>query len=234
MKRIVHYGYDLTPNTNLDDGYSDCVLDNTREPIVRDGREAFESHYPIEWCYPVFHRIDPSRSFGKPLLALLDRDCDSVSKWPTCDILQTLLVDLGLDDVRHPDENALIAFRSMFPIGVADCLAESYLKRSAFLKPCQDAARVVNNPFFYGFPNASERRLVEIAEIGGVRYALDRTKVVADPVVLADEVTMLAFGSLDLPEDPAARDALRKSIGEVLSDYGLIRQGRTDSLPDGN
>ena len=80
---------------------------------------------------------------------------------------------------------------------------------------------VLNNPFFHKDRNATERRLVEIAEDGGVRFALDRTKFLPAPEILAREIALLNHGFRDTKNVDAVRERLTVSIAETMEDWGL-------------
>ena len=81
---------------------------------------------------------------------------------------------------------------------------------------------VLNNPFFHKDRNATERRLVEIAEDGGVRFALDRTKFLPAPEILAREIALLNHGFRDTKNMESVREKLSASIAETMEDWGLI------------
>ncbi len=92
-----------------------------------------------------------------------------------------------------------------------------------------DVVRVLNNPFFYKDRNATERRLVEIAEDNGLRFALDRISVIPTPEVLAREIALLNYGAREPPGViDAVRERLSASIAETMEDWGLIP---TEILP---
>lgn len=221
MRQFIHYGYDLTPAVDVRK-IDDCIFDNMEEPVVRAGDEPFVSYHPIEWCYNVCSRVDPSRSLARALRIEIDRCHDRMSWWPVCDLLHELLVDMGFDFL-HPSPPDLVAFHSMFPFSAAECLAESYMKNAAYLARRPAVVRVINHPFFHRDRNASDRRLVEIGEWNGLRYAVDRTNVVAEPMVLADEIMMLNDMDLDDVEVLWRRNLLWSSIREALADGGLLQ-----------
>ena len=218
MKTVFHCGYDGKP---IEEWYDDCVFDNLSAPRVREGGEPFKSCYDIEWSYHVCNLVDPSRSIAKEVVELLGMDHNESSWWPVCDWLFQLCLDFGLDP-HQPSRTDRLAFLSMFPIGAADCFADSYMKRTGFLDRHRNIALVLNNPFFYADKNATERRLVEIAEDDGFLFALDRTKVLPSPQVLADEIAWMNHG-VQQPEAviPLAK-RLAPAIAEAMDNWGLI------------
>ena len=116
----------------------------------------------------------------------------------------------------------------MFPDGVAQALSACYMKDDRFLAKHTDVVRVLNNPFFYKDRNATERRLVELAEDGGMRFAVDRTKFLPAPEILAREIALLNHGFHDTKNVDAVRERLTVSIAETMEDWGLIP---TEILP---
>ncbi|MGN0844449.1 MAG: hypothetical protein ACI4QT_04420 [Kiritimatiellia bacterium] len=223
MKQIIHHGYDLTEHVNVEE-IDDCVLDNLQAPTIRTGSEPFTSYYSVEWFYDVCHRIDPARSLTRTLLNLFGREYDPRSKWPICDILHCLMSDLGFN-IQQPRKYEVVAFWTMIPVGIIQCLAESYWKNTAFFVRHENLFRVINNPFFYKNPGVSEHRLVEIGEMKGFRYAVDRTKIIAEPMVLADEMTMLNESNPDPAKVQMKRNDLSRSIKEILDNNGILTDG---------
>lgn len=221
MRQFIHYGYDLKPGVDVRE-IDDCIFDNMEESVVRAGDEPFVSYHPIEWCYNVCSRVDPSRSLARVLQVEIDRCHEKTSWWPVCDLLQELLLDMGFDFL-HPSDADLVAFHSIFPFRAAECLAESYMKNAAYLVRRPGIVRVVNNPFFHSDRNASDRRLVEIGEWNGLRYAVDRTKVHVEPMVLADEIMLLNDMDLEDVKVLWKRNLLWSSIKDVLTDNGLLQ-----------
>lgn len=221
MKQLVHYGYDMPQDVSKID---DCFMSNLDDPIVRSGDEPFKSYYTIEWCYHGYHTIDPSRSIARIVFEQMYLDNDSVSLWPACDRIGRLLYDLGFD-WRHPSKADSVAVWTMFPCGTAKFMAESYWKWSCYLLPYQNTPRVINNPFFYREKSASEKRLVEIAEENGFRYALDRSKYLASPDVFATEIALLNYGYKLPTKRDEAQQRLAKQIHENMANWGLIDTG---------
>lgn len=217
MKILTHFGYEAKSDVESID---DCRIDNTNEPVVRVGGEPFTSYYDVEWFYYVKHVIDPARSLVKPIRALLECDRDATSLWPICDILSRLLRDLEFD-LDHPTETDIVRFRTMFPGEAAECLANSYMKRAAYINQCEGYVRVLNNPSFHAKRNASDRLLVEIATENGVRYALDRSKCIASPEALATEIALLNYGYTQPTKVSEAERRLALQIREVMDDWGL-------------
>lgn len=218
MKILFHCGYDGKP---IEDMYDDCVFDNLAEPIIRDGGEPVKSCYDIEWSSHVSNLVDPSRSLAKGVVDLLNGGHDGISLWPACDCLSQLCRDLGLDPHR-PKRTDRFAFWTMFPKGAAECLADSYMKRTGFLGKTEETVLILNNPFFHADPNATEKRLVEIAENDGQRYALDRTKILPPPEVLAREIALLAHGFLHPEKVVPLAERLTPSIADAMSAWGLL------------
>ncbi len=224
MKVNFYCGYDGRPDESM---YDDCFLDNRQEPVVRSGGETFKSCYDIEWSYFVYHVIDPSRSRASPVLELMDWG-NWDSHWTTCDCISVMIADMGINR-RHPSREDAVAFWTMFPDGVAQALSACYMKDDRFLAKHTDVVRVLNNPFFYKDRNATERRLVEIAEDNGLRFALDRISVIPTPEVLAREIALLNYGAREPPGViDAVRERLSASIAETMEDWGLIP---TEILP---
>lgn len=217
MKILTHFGYEAKSDVESID---DCRIDNTNEPVVRVGGEPFTSYYDVEWFYYVKHVIDPARSLVKPIRALLECDRDATSLWPICDILSRLLRDLEFD-LDHPTETDIVRFRTMFPGEAAECLANSYMKRTAYINRCEGYVRVLNNPSFHAKRNASDRLLVEIATENGVRYALDRSRCIASPEALATEIALLNYGYTQPTKVSEAERRLALQIREVMDDWGL-------------
>ena len=217
MKILTHFGYEAKSDVESID---DCRIDNTNEAVVRVGGEPFTSYYDVEWFYYVKHVIDPARSLVKPIRALLECDRDATSLWPICDILSRLLRDLEFD-FDHPTETDIVRFRTMFPGEAAECLANSYMKRAAYINQCEGYVRVLNNPSFHAKRNASDRLLVEIATENGVRYALDRSKCIASPEALATEIALLNYGYTQPTKVSEAERRLALQIREVMDDWGL-------------
>ncbi len=218
MKELVHYGYDMPQDVSKID---DCFMSNLEDPIVRSGDEPFKSYYTIEWCYHGYHIIDPSRSIARIVIEQMDLDNDSVSLWPACDRIGRLLCDLGF--VWHcPSMADSVALWTMFPYGTAEFMADSYWKKSCYLESHQNVLRVINNPFFYREKSVSNRRLVEVAAENGFRYALDRSKYLASPDVLAEEIALLNYGYKLLEKKDEAQQRLAKQIRENMENWGLI------------
>ena len=228
MKEIVHDGYDMLHDVRGDVSRIDeCFMSNLDAPVVRVGSEPFKSYYPIEWCYFGYHTIDPSRSMVNMMIDQMNGKNDSCSHWPAADMFVFLIHDLGFD-YHHLTNADLVAFWTMFPIETADFLANSFFKRSAYLKENPETVRVINNPHFYVDPNPSERRLVEIAEENGFRFALDRAKVLPPPDVLAREIALLNYG-LSCPESVDIKvEELANSIAETMEDWGLVLQTKEE------
>ena len=95
------------------------------------------------------------------------------------------------------------------------------MKLRSFNHPHCNAVRVLNNPWFYRDVNAPERRLVEIATVGGFRFALDRACYIAQPSVLAKELALLNYGCNEPGKVDAVAERLTTEIAGVLDDWGL-------------
>ena len=217
FKEIVHWAYDMPQNYHALD---DCFMNNLGAPVVRSGAEPFKSYYSCEWSYHGYHMIDPSRSMAEMVLERIKFKANERGGWPACDMLGRLMVDLGLawDTVTKADA---LAFWTLFPAGTADYMADSYMKYSQYQQRNVTVLRVINNPFFYKDANAPERRLVEIAEVGGFRFALDRACCIAQPSVLAKELALLNYGCNEPCKVDAVAEGLTTEIAEVLDDWGL-------------
>ena len=216
MKEIVHTDYEGRPCPVDND---DCMLCNLEAPVVRSGDEAFKSYYAVEWCYYCHSAIDPSRSYVETLLKAMDERCSAENNWPASDAIHYLLRDLGYD-CEHLAKADLVAFWTMFPKGLSGFLSGPYMKLRSFNHPHCNAVRVLNNPWFYRDVNAPERRLVEIATVGGFRFALDRACYIAQPSVLAKELALLNYGCNEPGRVDAVAEGLTTEIAEVLDDWG--------------
>lgn len=216
MKEIVHTDYEGRPCPTDND---DCMLCNLEAPVVRSGGEAFKSYYAVEWDYYCCSAVDPARSFAQALIDVIER-CGDGNTWPECDVIHTLLWDLGFDCKRLTRVD-LVAFWTLFPKGLSEFVSLPYMKLGDFNSPHGNVVRVLNNPYFYKDANAPERRLVEIAEVGGFRFALDRACYIAQPSVLAKELALLNYGCNEPGKVDAVAEGLVTGIAEVLDDWGL-------------
>ena len=100
-----------------------------------------------------------------------------------------------------------------------------------YLEKHGETVCVLNNPFFHKDPNANERRLVEIAEDNGLRFALDRISVLPQPDVLAREIALLNHGFRDSRNVESVCETLTTSIAETMEDWGLeptLRNARSE------
>ena len=199
--------------------YGAAALVNLEEPIIRKGGVPFRNCYEIEeYCYRE-HIIDPSRSLVIPILKLLDGNVWN-PHWGVCRVLSVLIADMDVDS-WNPSLGDIIAFWTMFPDCVAEALSNCYAKKFGLLAKHGDVVRVLNTPFFHKDPNANERRLVEIAEDNGLRFALDRIAVIPPPETLAREIALLNHGLRDSENVEPVRARLAASIAETMSDWGL-------------
>ena len=226
MREIIHTDYDGRPCPCPAYG-DDCTLGNLGAPIVRSGGEPFKSYYAVEWGYYCHSEIDPSRSFVETMVKAMDEQCSESNNWPACDAILVLLGDLGFD-LDHLTRADIVAFWTMFPKGLSEFLALPYLRFQNFNNPHGDVVRVLNNPGFYKEANAPERRLVEIATVGGFRFALDRASHIAPAPVLAKELAMLNYGCNEPDKVDAIADGLTTEIAEVLDDWGLVPKADGD------
>ena len=216
MKVNFYHGYD---GGNNEEQYGEPEVDNRTQPIIRKGGEPFKSCYDLEWCYHVCHVIDPARSLAIPVLNLMDWKSTGIS-WAVCDRLYVLIPDMGISRRKLSRED-IVAFWTMFPGAVAEALSESVANDESLLEKYSDVVRVLNNPFFYKDRNASEHRLVEIAEDNGLRFALDRISVIPSPEVLAREIALLNYGGRNPQNVESAQSNIALSIAETMEDWGL-------------
>ena len=212
-----------------DEPYSGCYLDNRTEAVVRLDGEPFLGDHEIEEGYRICHIVDPARSLAFPILDFMDWNVGD-PQWEECDCLSTLIADMGIDR-QNPSREDVIAFWTMFPDGVSEALSKCYMKDCSLLAKHREAVRVLNNPFFHKDPNANERRLVEIAEDNGLRFALDRISVLPQPDVLAREIALLNHGFRDSRNVESVCETLTTSIAETMEDWGLeptLRKARSE------
>lgn len=223
MREIIHTdqeGWPLCP-TCIDD----CMLDNLDAPVIRSGGEPFRSYYSVEWFYYCYSAIDPSRSYVETLVKAMDERSSVENNWPASDAIHYLLRDLGFDQY-HLSYADLVAFWTIFPKGLSDFLSLPYMKLRSYNNPYGDVVRVLNNPFFYKDLNASDGRLVEIADVDGFRFALDRASFIAPPAVLAKELSLLNYGCSEPARVSAFAEGLTGSISETMSYWGLESKRR--------
>lgn len=221
---IVHWRYDMPDDYRE---IEDCFLSNLEAPVVRFAGRTFKSYYAVEWCYFGYHIIDPTRSLARMVARCVEKA--GISPWPQCDFLHMLMRDLGFNPfggcVTLADR---AAFWTMFPGVMYDFLADSYVSEFVrfYPKPDHSVFRVINNPFFYRDAHASEKRLVVLAETDGVPFALDRTKVVPTPRLLAYEIAVLNHGLHNEGLVRSVRDSLIPVIAEAMSDCKLTPKPR--------
>ena len=199
--------------------YQNTVVDNRKEPPIRKGDEAFWNAYEIDDGYNCVHIIDPKRSLAAPMLSFQEWG-GGTPEWAFCDCLSVLIGDVDIDR-WHPTRGDLIAFWTIFPDGVAQALARCYMKDCSWLAKHAATVRVLNNPWFHKDRNANERRLVEIAEDNGLRFALDRIDPIPPPDVLAREIALLNHGLRDPENVEPVRARLAASIAGTMADWGL-------------
>ena len=218
MKQIIHTDCEGRPCPTDDD---DCMIGNLSSPVIRTGDEPFNSFYAVEYGYYCHSEIDPSRSYVNALLKITDERCSPENNWPASDAIHFLLGDLGFacEHLTKPD---LVAFWTMFPKGLSGFLSMPYMKLRSFNHPHGEVTRVLNNPWFYKDANAPEKRLVEIANLDGFRFALDRACYIAPPDVLARELALLNYGCYRPYKVDEISNDLTKHIGEIMDDWGLI------------
>ncbi len=162
------------------------------------------------------------------LLKVMDERCSAENNWPASDAIHMLLRDIGFDcyNLSRAD---LVAFWTMFPKGLSHFLSLPYMRLTDFNNPHGDMVRVLNNPFFYRDANASGRRLVEIVEVNGFRFALDRACFLASPVVLAKELALLNYGCNEPEKVTTIAEGLAPAIAETMSDWGLGALGKENA-----
>lgn len=213
MKVLFHRGYDFPISLSE---IEDCVLDNRRAPIVRFAGEVFTTYYSIEWSYHIKHIIDPTRSYASDILALVG-DEPRQATWVTHDILFYLLKDLGL--WRTPTTwQERLAFHTLFPRGTAWVFSEYHHSDIRFIGCERERFRVINNPFFYCDTHATEKHLVPIVEDDGLRFALDRRKIIPSAKVLAREISLLNYGfRLTRRQQLPLQKTLEEAIGHALT-----------------
>lgn len=221
MRDIIHTDYEGRPlnPTAIDD----CMLNNLNAAVVRSGAEPFKSFYAVEWYSYRYSVIDPTRSFVDALIKLMDEHCSAENNWPASDVIHMLMRDVGFDfyNLSRAD---LVAFWTMFPNGLSHFLSLPYMNLTSFNNPHGDMVRVLNNPFFYRDVNAPYGRLVEIAEVNGFRFALDRACFIAPPAVLAKELALLNYGCNEPEKVTVIEGGLTSTIAETMDDWGLAQQ----------
>jgi len=219
VRVIIHTDYEGRPLIPAD--IDDCFLDNLTSPVVRSGEEAFKSYYAVEWYYYCYSAIDPSHSYVETLVKAMDERSSAENNWPASVAIYMLLRDLGFN-YKHLTRPDLVAFWTMFPRGLSDFMSLPYMRLTEFNNPHGNYVRVLNNPFFYKDPNAPDGRLVEIAEVAGFRFALDRACFIAAPAVLAKELALLNYAGKEPARVNEIADGLMPVITETMSDWGLI------------
>ena len=221
MREIIHTDEDGQP---LNPATIDCcMLDNLSAPVIRSGGEPFKSYYAVEVLFYCCSKIDPSRSFVDVLVKAMDEQCSAENNWPASDAVHVLLSDIGIN-CQNLTRADIVAFWTMFPKGLSAFLSLPYMRLTSFNNPHGDVVRVLNNPFFYRDTNTPYGRLVEIAEVNGFRFALDRACFLASPAVLAKELALLNYGCSEPERVSAVAEELTKSISETMSDWRLEPQ----------
>ena len=197
-----------------------CYLNNLDAPVVRAADEPFKSYYSRECCDHGYHVVDPSRSIAAEVIRCMNGENDATSHWPACDVIGTLMLDLGFAGANASCAD-LLAFAAMFPVGTGAFMADSYLRWERYRARPGNALLVLNNPFFYRSTNVSDNCLVEVAEVRGRRYALDRTCYLPSPSVIANELALLNYGYAEPERVVAIASHLVDSIPEAMSVLGL-------------
>ncbi|MBQ2281966.1 MAG: hypothetical protein II332_04270 [Kiritimatiellae bacterium] len=215
MKIIEHRGYDLPEAL---DSVDKCFIDNLNEPIIRGNGDIFKSYLDCDWAYYGYNLVDTSRSIVNCVVETMQGN-DRFSKWPGCDILKYLIVDLGFN-FHHEDLASSIAFWTMFPVGTSVFLNKAYFKSSSFLKSCNGFARVINNPWFYA-NGTSEKTLVEIAKVKEYQFSIDIRKYVPNAEILSNEIANLVYGVEDRHKITKISAELIPVVSKTLSDYGF-------------
>ena len=198
----------------------DCYLNNLDAPVVRAADEPFKSYYSRECCDHGYHVVDLSRSIAAEVIRCMNGENDATSHWPACDVIGTLMLDLGFAGANASCAD-LLAFAAMFPVGTGAFMADSYLRWERYRARPGNALLVLNNSFFYRSPNVSEKRLIEIAEVNGRRYALDCACFLPSPDVIANELALLNYGYAEPERVAAIASNLVDSISEIMSAAGL-------------
>jgi hypothetical protein len=211
--------YPFPPLNRIDD----CFMTNWKAPKLREGWGRFKSYYEIEWYYAGYHFIDTSRSLVKMLYRVCEGNNEG-SRWPACDFISHLTYDLRRQR-RHREvltKAEEMMLMTVFPLGLSEFMEHSYQKWSLPERLHLGEPRVLNHPWFYHDRNAPMGRLVEIAVECGRTWALDRTKPIPSPEVLAEEIALLCY-AMDEPHQVAsARDALLPVITEQMELYRLV------------
>lgn len=192
---------------------SDQEIDNRRDPVVRCGGEPFEYHYEFEFNQLLSFIVDPRRSLVRKVQAKLDEYVGG--DWYASDFCFALLRSLGIEKekVGMPEQ---MAFSAMLPNSVSRCLATSYRHICDFRNLYRNVSRVINNPFFYATPGASESRLLEICEECGFAFSVDMTKEIPPADVLAEEVALLVHVEDGDEAVEAAKKRLLPEVKHVL------------------
>ena len=212
-----------------EDLYGAPDLDNRIEPIIRCGGEPFKSCYDLDEFFYRCQIVDPRRSVAGTVIGFIADGLVDDLGWEECSMLAHLAFDLGIA-FNRPSLESDVAFWTMFPDGVAEAHTNRW-KEPKLLAKHREAVRVLNNPFFHKDPNANERRLVEIAEDNGLRFALDRIDVLPQPAALAREIALLNHGLRDPENVEMVREKLTVSIAETMEDWGLeptLRKARSE------
>ena len=105
----------------------DCFLSNLDAPVVRAGSEPFKSFYSRECCDHGYHVVDPSRSVATEVVRCMTDENDATSHWPACDVIGTLMLDLGFAGANASRAD-LLSFVTMFPVGTGEFIADSCLR----------------------------------------------------------------------------------------------------------
>ena len=190
-------------------------MDNRNEPIVRCGGDVYGSIFDPE-CSVECYVADPRRSFARQIYNVIDQYPFGSENWPLVDFLVTLLVDLGFD-LERPSFGQQVAFWTMFPFGVSQHIATSYMKICGFNDNHRKVSRVVNNPFFRCDTNVPETCLLEICEHADLCFAVDMREEIPPAVEVANEIAMLCH----IHEGSEVTEAARKEIVERLFEVGL-------------
>ena len=189
-------------------------IDNREEPIVRIGGEVFECRFNPE-CGAESFICDPRRSLVRPVFNALQQYAPG--RFETADFLFYLMMALGFD-LKNLDYATMMAFQSMFPRVASEHLWLSYKKIGNFNKCHADAMRVINNPFFYLEANAGEKRLLEIAEDCGLRFAVDLACAIPSVENLAKEIVLLNRIAEGADSMSDTYENLVQTIGNILGD----------------
>lgn len=218
-----HFDEDADPHLNKIDT---CFMTNWKSLKVRKGWGRFQSYYDVEYTYRGYHFIDTSRSFVRMLCAI--REGNERTNWPGCDFVSQLVRDLTLTSYGSALSKAnQMLLTTIFPIGLAEFMENSYLHRSLPERVHLNEPRVLNHPQFYQDKHRQIGNLVEIAIERGRLWALDRTKPIPTPEVLAEEIALLCY-AIDKPS--AIRSIQSHLVTSITTQMNHLRLSPSPDL----